>query len=200
MWRIVLAITPATVVLFLLGALALALALALWALQAPGRRAPRTAAGVLLAVWLVLLLAVTLAPTQPVGSGDATFWWRPGEGLLELGAQLEPGEVAMLVRRQIAGTALFVPVPLLLRFAAPRWSAAGAFLLGVGLSVAVELAQLLMRAGRVADIDDVLCAAAGTVTGAALALLAKGTAAALHRRALPRGAVRPAAAPAPEEA
>ncbi|MEU7640741.1 MULTISPECIES: VanZ family protein [unclassified Streptomyces] len=200
MWQAVLVITPTTVVLFLLGALALALGLALWAVRAPHRRAPRTTAQVLLAVWLLLMLVVTLAPVQPVGSGDATFWWRPGEGLFELGAQLEPGQVALLVRRQIAGTALFVPVPLLLRFASPRWSAAGAFLLGVGLSVAIEAGQLLMRAGRVADIDDVLCAAAGTVTGAALALLAKTAAAVLHRRALPRRAVRAAAAPAPEEA
>ncbi|MFF2812807.1 VanZ family protein [Streptomyces sp. NPDC058000] len=202
MWQAVLVITPTTVVLFLLGALALALGLALWAERAP-YRAPRTTARVLLAVWLLLMLVVTLAPVQPVGSGDATFWWRPGEGLFELGAQLEPGQVALLVRRLIAGTALFVPVPLLLRFAAPRWSAAGAFLLGVGLSVAIEVGQLLMRAGRVADIDDVLCAAAGTVTGAALALLAKLAAAVLHHRALPRRAVRAApgaAAPAPEEA
>ncbi|MGG2462620.1 VanZ family protein [Streptomyces sp. RGM 3693] len=200
MWQAVLVITPTTVVLFLLGALALALGLALWAVRAPYRRAPRTTARVLLAVWLLLMLVVTLAPVQPVGSGDATFWWRPGEGLFELGAQLEPDQVALLVRRQIAGTALFVPVPLLLRFAAPRWSAAGAFLLGVGLSVAIEVAQLLMRAGRVADIDDVLCAAAGTVTGAALALLAKLAVAVAHRRALPRRAVRATAAPAPEEA
>ncbi|GAA2678282.1 VanZ family protein [Streptomyces lunalinharesii] len=199
MWQVVLAITPTTVVLFLLGALALALGLALWALRAPHRRAPRSTARVLLAAWLLVTLVVTLAPTQPIGSGDATIWWRPGEGLLELGAQLEPGQVALLVRRQIAGTALFVPLPLLLRWAAPRWSAAGAFLLGVGLSVAIEVAQLLMRAGRVADIDDVLCAAAGTVLGAALALLAKAAAAVLHHRTLPDQAA-PAAAPAPEEA
>ncbi|SHL08918.1 VanZ family protein [Streptomyces yunnanensis] len=200
MWQIVLALTPAVVVLFVLGWLALALGLALWSLRAPHRHAPRTAARFLLAAWVLLMLVVTLTPTQPIGSADATFWWRPGGGLLELGAQLEPGEVALLVRRQIAGTALFLPVPLLLRFAAPRWSAAGAFLLGVGLSVAIEVAQLLMRAGRVADIDDVLCAAAGTVVGAALALLAKGAAVALHRRAGSGRAVRAAAAPAPEEA
>ncbi|MFB6569783.1 MULTISPECIES: VanZ family protein, partial [Streptomyces] len=199
MWQVVLAITPTTVVLFLLGALALALGLALWALRAPQRRAPRTTARVLLAAWLLLTLVVTLAPTQPIGSGDATFWWRPGEGLFELGAQLEPNQVALLVRRLIAGTALFVPLPLLLRCAAPRWSAAGAFLLGVGLSVVIEVAQLLMRAGRVADIDDVLCAAAGTVLGAALALLAKAAAAVLHHRALHHRTVA-AAAPAPEEA
>ncbi|MEW1660267.1 VanZ family protein [Streptomyces sp. NPDC057555] len=200
MWQVVLAVTPTTVTLFLLGALALALGLALWSARAPHRRTPQTAARALLAAWLLLVLVVTLAPTQPIGSGDATFWWRPGGGRLELGAPLEPGEVAMAVRRQIAGVALFVPVPVLLRFAAPRWSAAGAFLFGVGLSVAVETGQLLMRAGRVADIDDVLCAAAGTVVGAALALLAKLAAALLYRRALPAGAVRTAPAPAPEEA
>ncbi|MFK0296167.1 VanZ family protein [Streptomyces sp. NPDC090442] len=199
MWQVVLAVTPTTVTLFLLGALALALGLALWSARAPHRPAPRTTARALLAAWLLLILVVTLVPTQPVGSSDATFWWRPGEGMFELGAQLEPGEVAMVVRRQIAGTALFVPVSLLLRFAAPRWSVAGTFLFGVGLSLVIELAQLLMRAGRVADIDDVLCAAAGTVAGALLALLAK-LAAAVCRRALPPRAVGAAPAPAPEEA
>ncbi|GGU98492.1 hypothetical protein GCM10010211_77300 [Streptomyces albospinus] len=199
MWQVVLGISPTTVALFLVAALALALGLALWSARAPHRHAPRTAAGVLLAGWLLMMLVVTLTPTQPIGSGDATIWWRPGEGLLDLGAQLEPGEVEMLVRRQIANTALFVPVPLLLRFAAPRWSAAGGFLLGVGLCLAIEAAQLLMRAGRVADIDDVLCAAAGSVLGAALALLAKLVAAVLLRRALPRRPVPTAAAAAPEE-
>ncbi|KUL42578.1 hypothetical protein ADL22_13910 [Streptomyces sp. NRRL F-4489] len=200
MWQVVLAVTPATVALFLAAALALALALAAWAARTPYGRGPRGAARALLAGWLLLMLVVTLAPLQPLGSADATFWWRPGEGLFELGARLEPAQVALLVRRQAAGAALFVPVPLLLRFAAPRWSAAGAFLLGVGLSAAIETGQLLMRAGRVADIDDVLCAAAGTATGAALALAAKLAVALVHRRTLPRRPVRTAPAPAPEEA
>ncbi|UZJ31115.1 VanZ family protein [Streptomyces endophytica] len=158
----------------------------------PGRPAPRTTARVLLAGWLLLLLVATLAPAQPIGSGDATVWWRPGEGLFELGAQLEPGELAMLVRRQTANAALFVPVPLLLRFAVPRVPVALAFLLGVGLSLVIETAQLLMRAGRIADIDDVLCAAAGTVIGAGLALLGQLAVAAMRRRGLPRRAVRAA--------
>ncbi|MCZ0995055.1 VanZ family protein [Streptomyces noursei] len=173
MWQIVLALTPAMVVLFVLGWLALAVGLALWSLRAPHRHAPRTAARVLLAAWVLLMLVVTLTPTQPIGSADATFWWRPGGGLLELGAQLEPGEVALLVRRQIAGTALFLPVPLLLRFAAPGGRPPARSCSG-GPERRHRVAQLLMRAGRVADIDDVLCAAAGTVVGAALALLAKG--------------------------
>ncbi|MEV6565795.1 VanZ family protein [Streptomyces kronopolitis] len=192
MWQVVLGITPASVVLFLTLALAAALTLALWTARAPGVRAPRSTARVLLAGWLLLLLAATLTPSQPIGSGDATVWWRPGEGLFELGAQLEPGELGMLVRRQIANAALFVPAPLLLRFAAPRVSAAAAFLLGVGLCLAIETAQLLMRAGRIADVDDVICAAAGTVTGTGLALLAQLTVAAMRRRALPRPAVRAA--------
>lgn len=192
MWQVVLGITPASVVLFLALALLAALALALWTASAPGVRAPRTTARMLLAGWLLLLLAATLMPSQPIGSGDATVWWRPGEGLFELGAQLEPGELGMLVRRQIANAALFVPAPLLLRFAAPRVSAAAAFLLGVGLCLVIETAQLLMRAGRIADVDDVICAAAGTVIGTGLALLAQLTVAARRRRGLPRPAVRAA--------
>ncbi|GLW17801.1 hypothetical protein Stsp01_45440 [Streptomyces sp. NBRC 13847] len=192
MWQVVLGVTPASVVLFLALALAAALALALWTARVPGVRAPRTTARMLLAGWLLLLLAATLMPSQPIGSGDATVWWRPGEGLFELGAQLEPGELGMLVRRQIANAALFVPAPLLLRFAAPRVPATAAFLLGVGLCLVIETAQLLMRAGRIADVDDVICAAAGTVIGTGLALLAQLTVAAMRRRGLPRPAVRAA--------
>ncbi|MGX1975361.1 VanZ family protein [Streptomyces kronopolitis] len=192
MWQVVLGVTPASVVLFLALALAAALALALWTARAPGVRAPRTTARMLLAGWLLLLLAATLMPSQPIGSGDATVWWRPGEGLFELGAQLEPGELGMLVRRQIANAALFVPAPLLLRFAAPRVPATAAFLLGVGLCLVIETAQLLMRAGRIADVDDVICAAAGTVIGTGLALLAQLAVAAMRRRGLPRPAVRAA--------
>ncbi|MGW7576364.1 VanZ family protein [Streptomyces sp. NPDC054765] len=192
MWQVVLGITPTTVALFLVLALTLAMALALWTAAVPGRAAPRTTARMLLAGWLLLLLVVTLAPSQPIGSGDSTVWWRPGEGLFDLGAQLEPGELTMLVRRQTANAALFVPAPLLLRFAAPRTSAAAAFLLGVGLCLAIETAQLLMRAGRIADIDDVICAAAGTVIGSGLALLGQLTVAAMRRRGLPRPAVRAA--------
>lgn len=191
-WQVVLGITPTTVTLFLIVALGLAVAFALWGALAPERGAPRTTARVLLAGWLLVLLMATLAPTQPIGSGDATVWWRPGEGLFDLGARLEPNEVAMLVRRQIANAALFVPAPLLLRFAAPRASAALAFLLGVGLSLVIETAQLLMRAGRIADIDDVLCAAVGTVIGAGLALVAQLAVTVMRRRGLPRRAVRAA--------
>ncbi|MFC9240495.1 VanZ family protein [Streptomyces decoyicus] len=192
MWQVVLGVTPTAVALFLVLSLAVAMALALWTALAPGSAAPRTAARTALAGWLLLLLVVTLAPSQPIGSTDATVWWRPGEGLFDLGAQLEPGELTMLVRRQVADAALFVPVSLLLRFAAPRTSAAAAFLLGVGLCLVTETAQVLMRAGRIADIDDVICAAAGTVLGSGLALLGQLAVAAMRRRGLPRRAVRAA--------
>ncbi|MGW2023729.1 VanZ family protein [Streptomyces decoyicus] len=192
MWQVVLGITPTAVALFLVLSLAVAMALALWTALSPGSGAPRTAARTALAGWLLLLLVVTLAPSQPIGSTDATVWWRPGEGLFDLGAQLEPGELTMLVRRQVADAALFVPVSLLLRFAAPRTSAAAAFLLGVGLCLVTETAQVLMRAGRIADIDDVICAAGGTVIGSGLALLGQLAVAAMRRRGLPRRAVRAA--------
>lgn len=192
MWQVVLGVTPTTVALFVVLSLAVAMALALWTALVPGSAAPRTAARTALAGWLLLLLVVTLAPSQPIGSTDATVWWRPGEGLFDLGAQLEPGELTMLVRRQVADAALFVPLSLLLRFAAPRASAAVAFLLGVGLCLATETAQVLMRAGRVADIDDVICAAAGTVIGSGLALLGQLAVAAMRRRGLPRRAVHAA--------
>ncbi|TJZ42471.1 VanZ family protein [Streptomyces piniterrae] len=190
MWQVVLGITPTTVALFLAAALTLGLALALWAALSPGSGAPRTTAVALLGGWLLLLLVATLLPSQPIGSGDATVWWLPGEGLFDPGAQLQAEELAMLVRQEIANAALFLPVPLLLRFAAPHWPAAAAFLCGVGLCVVIEAAQLVMRAGRIADIDDVLCAAAGTVLGSALAAVARLTVTLTRRRVLPRRVVR----------
>ncbi|MCB5911143.1 VanZ family protein [Streptomyces pinistramenti] len=192
MWQVVLGITPATVTLFLLAAMALALALALWAGRAPERAAPRRTAGVLLGCWLVVVLVATLAPSQPIGSGDATVWWLPGEGLFDPGAPLLPLELSMLVRQQLANAALFLPVPMLLRFALPGRSVAAAFLAGVGLCVLIEVGQLMMRAGRVADVNDVLCGAAGTGIGLGLAGLAR-LAAAFMRRRGPRRRVARAA-------
>ncbi|MEU7183652.1 MULTISPECIES: VanZ family protein [Streptomyces] len=190
MWQVVLIISPPAVALFLTAALALALTLALWSALAPDRGAPRITARLLLAGWLLLLLVATLTPTQPIGSGDATVWWLPGRELFDPGAQLLPGELSMLVREQIANTALYLPLPLLLRFAAPHWSAAAAFLLGVGLCTAIEATQLLMRAGRIADTGDILCAAAGTILGATLAAVAQQAVAFITRRRVGGRAVR----------
>ncbi|MEU9113137.1 VanZ family protein [Streptomyces sp. NPDC048483] len=174
MWQAaVLAVSPTTVALFLVAMAMLALSLAVWTALTPAGTAPRTTAAALLAGWLLLLLFATLTPTQPVGSGDATLWWRPGEALFAPGAPPQPQELATLIRQHIAGAAVYVPGPLLLRCAAPRRSAAAAFLLGVGLCGCLETVQLLMRAGRIADIDDVLGAAAGTAVGAGLGLLAR---------------------------
>ncbi|MFG2227971.1 VanZ family protein [Streptomyces sp. NPDC048644] len=192
MWQVVLGITPATVALFLLAATALALALALWAGRAPQSAAPRRTAGVLLGCWLLLVLVMTLAPSQPIGSGDATVWWLPGEGLFDPGAPLLPQELSMLVRQQLTNAALFLPVPMLLRFALPGRSVAAAFLAGVGLCVLIEVAQLMMRAGRIADVNDVLCGAAGTGIGLGLAALARLAAAVMRRRGPRRRVARAA--------
>ncbi|MFI7104025.1 VanZ family protein [Streptomyces sp. NPDC050161] len=192
MWQVVLGITPATVALFLLVATALALTLALWAGRAPQSAAPRRTAGVLLGCWLLLVLVMTLAPSQPIGSGDATVWWLPGEGLFDPGAPLLPQELSMLVRQQLTNAALFLPVPMLLRFALPGRSVAAAFLAGVGLCVLIEVAQLMMRAGRIADVNDVLCGAAGTGIGLGLAALARLAAAVMRRRGPRRRVARAA--------
>ncbi|TSB41589.1 VanZ family protein [Streptomyces benahoarensis] len=192
MWQMVWGITPATVTLSLLGASALGTGLALWEGRDPADPWPRRTAGVLLAGWLALLLVVTLAPVQPVGSGDATVWWLPGEGLFDPGAPLPPDEVPVLVREQLAVAALYLPVALLLRCAAPRRSAAGVFLPGVALCVAVEAAQAVMRAGRIADVNDVLCGAAGTGLGLGVAALARSAAAVMRRRGPRRRAARAA--------
>ncbi|MFF9481462.1 VanZ family protein [Streptomyces sp. NPDC014733] len=192
MWQLIWGITPTTVALHLLGALALGTGLALWEGRDAADPWPRRTAGVLLAGWLALLLVATLAPVQPVGSGDATVWWLPGAELFDPGAPLLPDEAPVLVREQLAGAALYLPVPLLLRFAAGRRSAAGAFGLSVALCVVVEAAQAVMRAGRIADVNDVLSGAAGAGLGLGLAALARWAAAVMRRSGPRRRAVRAA--------
>ncbi|MEU3712330.1 VanZ family protein [Streptomyces catenulae] len=192
MWQLIWGITPVTVALHLLGALAVGTGLALWEGRDPAGPWPRRTAGVLLAGWLALLLVATLAPVQPVGSGDATVWWLPGAELFDPGAPLLPDEAAVLVREQLTGAALYLPVPLLLRFAVARRSAAWAFGLSVALCVAVEAAQAVMRAGRIADVNDVLSGAAGAGLGLGLAALARWAAAVMRRAGPRRRAVRAA--------
>ncbi|MGW1838186.1 VanZ family protein [Streptomyces sp. NPDC002067] len=192
MWELVRGVSPVTVVLCLPGALALGTGLALWEGRDAADPWPRRTAGVLLAGWLAVLLAVTLAPAQPIGSGDATVWWLPGEGLFDPGAPLPPDELPVLVREHLAGAALYLPVPLLLRFAAVRGPASGAFWTAVGVCVAVEAAQAVMRAGRVPDVNDVLCGAAGAGLGLGAAALARWTAAVRRRSGPRRRAVRAA--------
>ncbi|GAA3191810.1 MULTISPECIES: VanZ family protein [Streptomyces] len=192
MWQLIWGITPAAVTLVLLGAPALATGLALWEGRDAADPWPRRTAGALLTGWLALLLVVALAPVQPIGSGDATVWWLPGAELFDPGAPLLPDEASVLVREELAGVALYLPVPLLLRFAAVRRSAAGVFWPAVGLCVAVEAAQAVMRAGRIAEVNDVLCGAAGAGLGLGIAALARWAAAVMRRSSPRRRAVRAA--------
>ncbi|MFD8568251.1 VanZ family protein [Streptomyces sp. NPDC057694] len=170
MWRVVLYVTPLTTGLFVVAAAALTLVLALWRSHAP--EAVRRTSRALGSAWLLLVLAATLLPTQPLGSGGMSVFLTPGEGLW--GAEMsfvDAGERHMILALQIANAAMFVPLGILASTSARQPSAPRTTLLCTALSLCIELAQLLMAAGRVVDVDDVIFNSAGALLGAALVTL-----------------------------
>ncbi|MFK0173951.1 VanZ family protein [Streptomyces sp. NPDC090306] len=180
MWRVLLYINTTTVACFLASVTALAWAAA--RTTCTNARQVGFTARVLLALWVVLVAAATLAPTQAFGTSGHTIWWMPGGGLWSPGSMLLPAERAMIVRLQIANAAMFVPVGALSAFVCRRapgvlrttaWSATA--------STLIEVLQYAMAAGRVVDIDDILLNTTGALTGSAIATTCL-TAAAHHTR------------------
>jgi glycopeptide antibiotics resistance protein len=127
------------------------------------RSRPRALAAVALAAYLGLLLWLTLAalPTErPVPNvvpfrSIAVFCARGGSDFLV---------------NIVGNLAAFVPLGLLVPMSRRRpTSALGMLLLGASLSAAIEAAQFA-SGNRVADADDVILNAAGTLAGYALFL------------------------------
>ncbi|MEU6844778.1 VanZ family protein [Streptomyces sp. NPDC046716] len=170
MWRVVLYVTPLSTALFVVAASVLALVLTLWRSRAPGPA--RWTAGTLGSAWLLLTLAATLLPTQPLGSGGMAVFLTPGEGLWGPDQLfMDAVERQMILALQIANAAMFVPLGILASTTARHPSVLRTTLLCAGLSLLIELAQLLMAAGRVVDVDDVIFNSAGALLGAALVTL-----------------------------
>ncbi|MFI1682934.1 VanZ family protein [Streptomyces sp. NPDC020607] len=115
-------------------------------------------------------LAATVIPDRPIGSGVPYVAMIPGEGLWGSAADsMFAGERHMIVVLQVANAAMFVPLGLFAYAAARVPSPTGIVLGCVVLSVAIEAVQLVMNAGRVVDVDDVVFNAAGAVVGCLLA-------------------------------
>ncbi|WP_432096016.1 VanZ family protein [Streptomyces sp. bgisy100] len=176
MWQVVLYINPATVALFVAAVVALSATAAWWHHRSDGCAANRRVdRGVqaMLAAWTVLVLAATIMPTQPLGTGGHDIFWTPGEGLWtptgEGGAALFAEERDMIVRLQIANAAMFVPLASLLTFSAPGRPAGRVVALCLLLSTAIETIQFVMAAGRTVDVDDLLFNTVGAVLGVAAA-------------------------------
>lgn len=114
--------------------------------------------------YLLCLGWLTLSPVDAVPGYDALNL-RPGHSISrQITDPVNPWQHRLWY--VVGNTLMFVPLVILLRgwF---RWSFSATLVVVLGLSLSIELAQYLLRHGRVADIDDVLL----NVTGAVAALM-----------------------------
>ena len=112
-------------------------------------RGDRAAVALSLAAWLAGLLFLTMRPS----SGKGTLL-----NLVPLSFQ-GPGAVVDAV----LNVGVFIPLGLLLVAAGIRFAVA--LLIGLLLSVGIELSQYLAQVGRTADVNDLLTNTTGTVLG-----------------------------------
>jgi glycopeptide antibiotics resistance protein len=152
---------------------ALSATLAWWRSRRVGWRA--AVAGTLPDATLFVALAAIAALTlgEPLDAQPDRVNLLPFRDVLwALDGRVEP---AVAVTGLVANVLLFVPLGSALAVRHPRastWWIAG---VAGGVSLAVEVAQMLMNTGRLADITDVLANTAGAVLGAGLwAVIASG--------------------------
>lgn len=119
----------------------------------------RRTAGLLLAVALVAIAALTLTPlADPVDAHGVNL--RLMEGLLH-----PRGSLALNAVRVGANVALFLPVGALLPVWRPQMGLLATTVAGASFSLAVEILQFLLRTGRISDINDVVLNTAGVCLG-----------------------------------
>lgn len=117
-WRVVFYVNLWTVSLFVAAVAALAVGLGVWRRTSPRRQ--RRAARALWVVCLAVVLAATVIPDQPIGSGVPYVAMIPGEGLWGNAAgSMFASERHMILVLQVANAAMFVPLGLF-AFAAAR--------------------------------------------------------------------------------
>ncbi|MEU5683754.1 hypothetical protein DEJ48_37485 [Streptomyces venezuelae] len=167
MWRIVFYVNTWTVSLFLAAVAGVAVGLGVWRRASPRRQ--RRAARLLWGACLVAALAATVVPDRPIGSGVPYVAMIPGEGLWGSAADsMFAGERHMILVLQVANAAMFVPLGLF-AYTAARAPSPTVIVLGcTALSVTIEAVQLVMNAGRVVDVDDVIFNTAGALIGCLL--------------------------------
>ncbi|APE25530.1 hypothetical protein vnz_33880 [Streptomyces venezuelae] len=167
MWKLLHHINPYSVSLVLLFLFA-----GCFAVFPTQRRGRDTSGGsrIAFSALLILTLAATLTPQQPIGSSDYKVWLMPGQGLLFDYSAMGWLERSMYVRQQIANLLMFVPLAMTFRFAWPRFGTWGPVIMGLLLSLSIEVVQWGMAAGRVVDIDDVIVNTVGACLGALLCL------------------------------
>ncbi|WP_369212734.1 VanZ family protein [Streptomyces flavofungini] len=173
MWRAVFYVNAWTVCLFLAAVAATAAGLGVWRRASPGRQ--RRAARMLWLGCLVVVLAATVIPEWPIGPGVPYVAMIPGEGLWGSAADhMYAGERHMILVLQIANAAMFVPIGLFAYMAGRRPATVGIVGGCLALSVIIEAVQLVMNAGRVVDVDDVIFNTLGGLSGCLLGRAAWG--------------------------
>ena len=129
---------------------------------------------------------LTLSPKLPLGDGTDGFVWTVLDVLDRIPGTrwIDYADVEFA-----ANIAMFFPVGMFFVLLLGRGKWWVAILLGFALSVAIELAQLLVFTTRVADIRDVWSNSTGAVLGAlAVLILTAGKARQLRREARARQA------------
>jgi glycopeptide antibiotics resistance protein len=170
MWQVLLHLTPVTValcVVFLIG-----IAFAVHGLATWWPRPVARSAGIVLAVWVVLVSIATLNATESGGSG---FVWSNGLDTLLTTDETEVSQLekTMVVRQWIANTLMFTPLPILLAAARPGLSNVKILIVCLSFSFAIELIQAFPGTGRVADGEDVIFNGLGVVVGIGVGLLTR---------------------------
>nr|WP_272924351.1 VanZ family protein [Streptomyces sp. SID8381] len=139
----------------------------------------------LLIACLAVIFVATLMPTQSLDSGGPRYIsWIPGEGLWGDALSSMDGlggmEHEMVLRLQLANALMFVPLGILLVFAARRSRLGRTVAVCLALSVSIEAGQYVMNAGRTVDVDDVLFNTLGGLVGGVLAFVPRRVLAARH--------------------
>ena len=164
MWRVVFYVTPATCLAAIVATVLFCLAIERLSSRHPEK--VRSPARVFLSIWSLLVLAVTVIPEGTLGADDRKIYWLPGEGLLYGTSGMEASEISMIFKQEAANTLMFIPLCVLAYYSARKPSLYVALGSCAAFSFAIEFTQLLERAGRTADVDDLTFNTLGAVIGA----------------------------------
>lgn len=152
-----------------------------WHARRSGHGWPVVALRIAFCCWLAALVALAFFPLPlPPYVGVETSvtygrgWPYPWVSLVPfdtISGSLEQGWRYPAARFLVGNVAAFVPLGFLAPLLSPRWRTwRSAIVLGLGTSLAVEVAQLLLSllmgfAWRVADVDDLMLNTLGTLLG-----------------------------------
>ncbi|WP_221334065.1 VanZ family protein [Streptomyces sp. EAS-AB2608] len=169
-WQVVLYVSPASC----LAAAVLAVLLCFLAEFITARRPDiiRPLSGSLLAVWVLLVLAVTVIPDGPPAGRFDQIYWLPGEGLIYGTAGMGSNEISMILKQEAANAIMFAPIAILAYYALRNPSRLLVLAGCAAFSCAIELIQWLEQAGRTADVDDLTFNSLGAAFGLAAVTIA----------------------------